>query len=882
MPWMALLGIGIALALLAPHASAQEPSQPPPEETPSGHAVPSGASGAVIVPPKQGETPPPVPVTPPAITHFEHAEYPKEALAAGVEGTVTLVLDIDANGAVTNATVPNPIGHGFDEAAIAAARKFVFDPAKKGGTPVAARIRYKYNFTLTPAAGETPKAHVPQKTLEGRVVSTSTNAAIENVAVVVTGQDGLPHTTLTAADGSWSFLDLPTGKYHIVVDVAGFTGQTVDEDILEGKATSIVFRLTAESSGDEVTVHGTRPPREVTRVTLEKRELTRIPGTNGDALRSLLNLPGVARPPALAGLLIVRGSAPQDTQIFVDGTPIPIVYHFGGLSSVVPSEMLDRIDFYPGNFSSQYGRAMGGIVDVGMREATPDGKYHGLAQVDLIDARVLASGPIANTGWDFAVGGRRSWVDVWLKPVLERTGAGVSTAPVYYDYQAMVEKKWSKNQSFRVLFFGSDDRLDLIIKTVDASDPSLGGGISDHTGFWRLQARYRNKISDDTELKITPAFGEDFLDINLGDNFIKLDTHPLSLRTEVTQRLAKGLLANFGVDVLYVPYTVSARFPPPPKPGQPPGGPFLSVPPVETASSAALTLPAFYTELEIVPWKGGRLVPGVRLDNASNSGRWDLAPRFTARQDLTTGFPRTTMKGGVGVFFQPPSPQQTDPIFGQPGLVSSRSLHYDAGVEQELTRHIDASFELWYKQMDLLVANGFMNEGRGHAYGFETLIRYKPDARFFGWLAYTLSRSTREDPPQFIERLSAFDQTHILTLLGSYRLGRGWEFGARFRLVSGSLYTPATYGFYDENASAYLAVPAFPQYGARLPIFHQLDLRVDKTWKFKSWQLGAYLDVQNVYNRANVEGISYNYNSTASTFAQGLPFLPSLGLRAEF
>ena len=35
-----------------------------------------------------------------------------------------------------------------------------------------------------------------------------------------------------------------------------------------------------------------------------------------------------------------------------------------------------------------------------------------------------------------------------------------------------------------------------------------------------------------------------------------------------------------------------------------------------------------------------------------------------------------------------------------------------------------------------------------------------------------------------------FDQTHILTILGSYRLGHGWEFGARFRLVSGNLVTP--------------------------------------------------------------------------------------------
>ena len=65
-------------------------------------------------------------------------------------------------------------------------------------------------------------------------------------------------------------------------------------------------------------------------------------------------------------------------------------------------------------------------------------------------------------------------------------------------------------------------------------------------------------------------------------------------------------------------------------------------------------------------------------------------------------------------------------------------------------------------------------------------------------------------------------------------------------------------------------------------MFHQLDIRVDKRWKFKSWQLSAYLDVQNVYNHANSEGIRYNYNYTNRLYISGLPILPSLGLRADF
>jgi len=139
----------------------------------------------------------------------------------------------------------------------------------------------------------------------------------------------------------------------------------------------------------------------------------------------------------------------------------------------------------------------------------------------------------------------------------------------------------------------------------------------------------------------------------------------------------------------------------------------------------------------------------------------------------------------------------------------------------------------------------------------------------------------RQDTPGEEEHLAAFDQTHILTLLGSYRLGRGWELGARFRLVSGNLYTPSSYGFWDENNGTNLAI-RYPVNSERLPLFHQLDIRVDKTWDFRRWKFSAYLDVQNVYNSPNAEAIQYNFNYTARQYITGLPLLPSLGLRADF
>ncbi len=133
--------------------------------------------------------------------------------------------------------------------------------------------------------------------------------------------------------------------------------------------------------------------------------------------------------------------------------------------------------------------------------------------------------------------------------------------------------------------------------------------------------------------------------------------------------------------------------------------------------------------------------------------------------------------------------------------------------------------------------------------GSEVLLKYKPDERFFGWIAYTLSRSARVDGPGEPEHLVQYDQTHILTVLGSYRLGHGWEFGARFRLVSGNLITPSvcdksaadcdpnrTGSLFHAPSGVYTPIPFAGAFSERLPLFHQLDIRVDKGWQFPRWK----------------------------------------------
>jgi len=866
---------------------------------------------------REAEPAPKPKVVEPELIHYEPPVYPPEAKEQGLEAEVKLQLTLDAAGKVTAAESIEPVGHGFDEAAEQAALKLTFTPATVDGKPVPVKWGFVYRFTLEEKVVEPGEQQATTGNIGGRLLIAGSETPLAGARITVRASDGTLLSASSDASGNWMIENLPPGTYQVTVEMEGFSPFELDEVVDAGQLTELTYRVSPVSDVEgaiEIEVRGERPPREVTKRTIERREINRIPGTSGDALRSLQSLPGVARPPGLAGLLIVRGSAPQDTTTSIDGAYVPIIYHFGGLSSVVPTELLDRIDFYPGNFSVRYGQVQGGIVDVALRAPDTDcygdyfaktdekGCYHGMAQLDLIDGRFILQGPIGNSkNWSFVVAGRRSWFDTWLKPVLEEAGAGVTTAPVYYDYQVIADYKPSEREHLSTRFYGADDRVKVLINDPASQDPGFGGNVELATRFMRLQSVYRTELSSSVESESMIAVGYDGADFSIGTFLFDLNVYPLSLRQEFGFKLTKGLRMNAGLDFTSAWFEVFVRAPQPPRPGEPDPGPFANQPAVETSSEDFGFRPGWYADLEWQVTDRLRVVPGARVDYAQDSSNADFSPRLTARyvliseEDRVWSAPRkTTLKAGAGVFHQPPQFQETDEVFGTPELLSNRALHYSFGVEQEFTEQVDLSVEGFYKDLTRQVSRSandkgaftYANEGEGSVIGLETLLKYKPDERFFGWLAYTLSRSVRTDGPGQEERPFEWDQTHNLVMLGSYRLGDGWEFGARFRVVSGGLETPVARppslpSIYAAEAGAYVPLRG-ELYSERLPLFHQLDVRLDKGWQFRTWRMGAYLDVQNVYNNAAVEGTGYNYNYSQNTYQRGVPILPSIGLRGEF
>jgi TonB family protein len=839
-------------------------------------------------------------LTPPQLVTFVEAQLSAElAVQPRPEPvTVDLEITIDATGQVTGVRVPLGIGGGYDDAAAAAARRFVFEPARRSGQAVPARIKYRYVFDAVAPAPPPPPT---LGTLDGKVrlrekadgAGDGAGESIGGVAVSVVSEDGqVTRTGATDAGGGFQFADLPPGRYRVKLAGTDLSSLVSTEDVSAGDLTSVTYRLDPAASqagagGDATLEFGATatieaPAREVTKRSLQAEELLRVAGTRGDPLRAIEYMPGVGRSP-MANFVIIRGSSPADSEVQLEGAPVSRLYHFGGLTSFVQPRLLEKIDLYPGNFSARYGRKMGGIIDVGVRDPRSDG-FHGMADVNLIDSSVLAEGPIARH-WSIALAAKRSYIDVFFDKLAPKDQVQVLAAPVYWDYQAIVAYKPSDDDRVRAMVYGSYDNFRVILANPDEADPAIRGNLSTYSGFHRGSLLWQHKYSAAVEHEISLAagpyaFGQSVgpglsLDVPGYDGFLRAEWRA---RLQERFRLIGGLdLADLWTDATYNGPRVTQLD------GDPSTfGALTGSQNVQFARSYNFFRPAAYVE---AVWQASdrlTVVPGGRVDYIGDIGRWSVDPRLTARFALLPG---TTLKAGAGLFSQAPDFSEVLPVVGNPHLRAPHAQHYSAGAEQLIGERVQVTVEAFYKRLSLLTVNSpvpgeiLNNDGIGRIYGAEASARLRPTTRSSGFLSYTLSRSERNDHGM-AWRLFNWDQTHILTVAGARRVGRGWDLSGTFRYVTGNPLTPVATSIYNANTDTYK-----PVYGAvnstRSAAFHRLDLRIERTWPVKHGNIAAYLDVQNAYNRQSEEGRNYNYNFTQSGSIPGLPVIPSIGMRGE-
>ena len=624
-----------------------------------------------------------------------------------------------------------------------------------------------------------------------------------------------------------------------------------------------------------------------------KEEMQRIPGTFGDAVRAVENLPGVGRAPFnIAQTPILRGGKPTDTRAFFAATEVPLLFHFGAFNTVVPTHLVEKLDLYPGNFSVRYGRAIAGALDIELREGKRD-RLHGFIDTSVFDTGLGVEGPVGKGS--FVVSARRSYIDAVLGAVASvglLGGSPVSflSAPVYWDYQALLDYPVLGGK-LRLMALGADDVQRLLFAQPAGDDPSVRGSLATHIAFHRLQIRFTRTIGDWSFLAQTST-GWNGNAVSLGAALdVDLSAFISDWRFEARYKSTDSFQLLLGADLQGSIAFLDALAPIPPEEGKlalP-----LSVTPKEHRKARLDVFNAALYAEATIKWSNWILVPGLRFDYWSGLAHPAFNPRLQAKW---TPAARTTIKAGLGLYSQDPQPFDYDPTFGNPRLRPESAIHASAGIEQGLLPGLSVEVTGFYKHLynlvvgsnkTLLNPDGTLiperksNEGDGRIYGGELLVRQALSKYLFGWISYTIMRSERRDSPDSPYRLFDFDMTHMLTLAASVNLPWNMNIGLRFRYLTGFPYTLPRGAQLDADAGVYVPIQGPPN-NARLEPIHQLDLRVEKLFIFERWQLKAYLDVTNVYNHWNQENAQYSYDYTRQGATTGLPIVPSFGVRGEF
>jgi len=735
---------------------------------------------------------------------------------------------------------------------------------------------------------------------EGRVLDLVSGRPIQGAVVTVAG------TALRATagpDGAYRFAEVPAGVWRFQAAAIGFR-PAVRSDVVvaPGRNPDVVLRLEplpVDLAGIviEPEYFASAPAAATSAQSLTYEEIRRLPGGLEDVARAVAAQPGVVQVGEGRNDLIVRGGAPSENLFLIDGVEVDNINHFGtqgatgGPLSFVNLDFVRDVTFSTGGFSARYGDRLSSVLAIDLKDGRSD-RLGGRATLASAQVGLDVEGPLGGKG-SFLLSARRSYLDLVFR------AAGFGFVPEYWDVLGKATWRPSARDEISVFSIGALDDVDFVNDTDDQryDNAQILGNAQD---------RYVAGIS------YRRVLGRGLLDVRVGRNFVDYDfvqrdtllqevfgsasrESETALRADVGWVLGDGSDVHAGLQAKRAAVRGWARFP------SGFGGAFGdSVPADSVAWNRRFTKLAGYLEGSRSLARGLRASVGVRVDAFTAIEQpvsW--GQRVSLAYDLG---PRTTVAVSGGVYRQAPAY-----VWVASNPVNERLRHIRTdqavlSVEHRPRPDTRARLELYGKRYDhyaastlrpyLVMANtgagfggadddefasfGFdplVSAGGGEAFGGELLVQkrlsdtplYGTGAVSVGWARYT--------PLDGVERDGAYERRVNANLSGGYRISPHWEVALKFRFGTGLPYTP-----YDAQGAR---DPALLN-AERLPATHALDVRADRRWNFRAWNLVVYLDVQNIYNHRNVSRVRWDDRTGQPEFPESIGIFPTLGVSAEF
>ena len=735
--------------------------------------------------------------------------------------------------------------------------------------------------------------------IHGIVIERATGHPVGGATVQLTGQL-TGQLAATNDDGTFD-LTVHDGTYTLAV-IADGVSRAQRRVIANGTALVLTLEVTspATTTGETIEVSDIAPSA-LGEVTVDATFARSLPG-GGDAAKIVQSLPAVARTAAGSTEIVVWGAAPNETRVFVEGVPVPALYHLGGYRGAIGNELIGDLHLVPAAFGVDRGRAIGGVIEIDLADPAKVPAWR--VQADVLD--VGAEGRTTLGGATIAAALRQSWLEQAIGVIADPHALAPNVPlPRWTDGQVVLRAPLAPDLVLSAWVIGSNDALD---RTLSSTDPATRTAEHAQQHMIRGEVALRHDRRDGYD-RASLWFGRDHaredLEVGLVSASQFADAWVGGARAVQARTLGHGLALALGADLdselaalhrrgsLTIPAREGDRY----IFGQPPGDDVSAdawhSATVDAAGHAALDAtfgPITATAgVRLDAWllTASRLTPraGSTINVGSQDTQFTEDPRGSVALRLADDLGVRVDAGG---YHQARASSDTSAVFGTPDLGLERAWHLIAGAQW---RHAPVALEVagYARWLDDLVArelavtpklaHALTHDGIGSVLGIQLTARVLGWRGLSGWLSYDLSRSRRKDAADQPWRYFDHDQTHGLIAVAGWEHGP-WTLGARLRFSTGEPRTEVIGAFFDSRTGRYEPIRG-EHNGVRLPAYVAADLRGERRIPLGSIHGAFYLELQNLTNRANAEELIYSADFAQRGYLTGLSLLAIAGVRIE-
>lgn len=729
---------------------------------------------------------------------------------------------------------------------------------------------------------------------------------VMGTVVAGNGDDPLSFATITLVElgrststdhrGRFRFAEVSAESLTVRVRLIGY--RALEQRVaITGDTTRLKLRLvanplvlsTVRTTGDREARDRFETIPDVGTIPLSATTLSAVPPlAERDVMRTVQLLPSVSATSDYSAGYSVRGGESDQNLILLDGIPIYSPYHLYGMFSTFPEGTVGSAEMLTGGFTAAYGGRLSSVLSINSA-SDPRPGLHGQVSASVLAASTTLGGSLPGLRTTWSGSARRTYVDKLSRMVARRS------VP-YHFRDEHVHLSHQLTSGGRITFTGYDGS-DQLAGVTKADSNETAATIRHHwgnsaAGFTFLQplgerlslvqrasvTRFNSRLDDGRGSRVFTSRAVEWRLSGAID--AQVNAHRLSAGYEYARHLIR----------------------------------FRDLVPKLTATLQTIYQNPFSVAGFVEDnWRvNDRLIlrPGLRFEGASIV-RWvGLSPRLSAKYFLAPDFALT---GAASRHSQSMHSLNREDV---PFRAFELWMASDQHIPVASATHLVAGVEKWLGTSRVIRAEGFwkgysnlaepdpandpsrrgdeVRPVQGGTYGIDLYVRQLEAERLGGWLAYTWAVAKRQ---QGSERFfPTQDRRHNLNVVATYRAVRGTKIAAHFGVASGTPYTPIvgelvrrtsdpTTGYWDTGTLGSVYEPVGgPRNSGRYPLYHRLDLSIERTIRKGDARITPSLQLLNVYNHQNVFTYRYDFRSLPATreSVSQLPILPTIGLTVAF